>query len=175
MKIIAYSLKNGEMQDENNVRDYWEPVEDDDVALKRYKALLQQDDLYIASLCEIVDSTDYTPNPVVRAACLSSEDSEIPTEEAHVKDVARMAKKPPITKCLDLSTGHLTQETMQNPAHHLTAEYEYGAIFYVPEKISEDCEPDLAVVLKFAQQHGCDLVRFDNLNEVIDELPYFEW
>ena len=83
--------------------------------------------------------------------------------------------KLPISKCLDLSTGHLTQETLNNPTRHLIAEYKYGAIFYVPETVSEDCEPDLAVVLKFAQQHGCDLVRFDSIDEVIDELPYFEW
>lgn len=82
-------------------------------------------------------------------------------------------------KYLDISTAHVTRETMDqaslNP--YFIAEYEYGAFFYVPdgEDIAEDTRPDLAAVLQFAKDNDCTLVRFDCDGGSFAELETYDW
>lgn len=88
---------------------------------------------------------------------------------------------------LDLSTGHLTKETMDNlsydtgrhgwPAMSI-ASYAYGAFVTVPDFKEADCSnlpDDLRAVLRHAYDEGCELVRFDADGEERDDLPTFEW
>ena len=75
---------------------------------------------------------------------------------------------------LDLSTAHLTDETLNDPVHHHIADYEEGLFFYVPEEIDDECPSDLAIVLEYAKINACAIVRFDADGDVIDALPVFE-
>ena len=79
-------------------------------------------------------------------------------------------------KYLDISTTHVKRETM-NPVslHHLIAEYEYGAFFYVPDELDDECPPDLAAVLRFAKDNDCTLVRLDSDGGTFAELETYDW
>lgn len=74
---------------------------------------------------------------------------------------------------LDASTLHVTPTVLDGPRHHCIADYPEGAIFYVPEEIDDDCPADLAGVLVFARQLGCNLVRLDCDAPVVVGLPTF--
>lgn len=84
-----------------------------------------------------------------------------------------------IYTCLDLSTCHVRKETMDPVCRtHLLADYEYGAIYYVPSSelgLDPDTPQDLAVVLGYAMGKGCALVRLDADGETLDDLPTYDW
>lgn len=93
-----------------------------------------------------------------------------------------------ISRYLDLSTGHLKQETMRwlsqadptrsNCAGMTIAAYEYGAFVSVPEEDrigAIDCPEDLKVVLRYARKKGLGVIRFDADAEVLADLIHFDW
>ncbi len=85
---------------------------------------------------------------------------------------------------LDLSTGHLTQTTVQELKCDIfsgitVANYDYGVFVSVPGTsgdIDELTAPeDLKHVLRFAREAGCDVVRFDTDGDTEAALPSFDW
>lgn len=84
---------------------------------------------------------------------------------------------------LDLSTGHLREQTCQQlgdydgvTAHHLT----YGWLLYVRDPDDEpadraDWPDELVPILRLAQACGCAYVLFDADGPQTDDLPVFEW
>lgn len=85
---------------------------------------------------------------------------------------------------LDLSTGHVSKETMTGLSNSsctgiTIANYDYGVFVSVPgedEGIDElECPEDLKVVLRFAKAEGCHLVRFDSDAGTVPNLPSFDW
>jgi hypothetical protein len=100
-----------------------------------------------------------------------------------------------ILQYLDLSTGHVKQETMHTlqklatpywfdsswPAMTI-AGYDCGVFVTVPPlnepdvaKQAENLPPELANVLWGAFRVGAALIRFDADGEIDPTLPYFEW
>lgn len=79
-----------------------------------------------------------------------------------------------INKYLDISTGHLTDETLRNLAHHVISEYDYGCFIFVPDEIDDECPPDLIAVIEYAKKEGCTIIRFDRDGDEIDALPIFD-
>lgn len=77
-------------------------------------------------------------------------------------------------KYLDISTAHLSSETLNGAMHHRIADYDEGVFFYVPEEIDDKCPGDLVTVLKYAKINGCTIVRFDADGDVFDGLPVFD-
>lgn len=53
--VATFSEENGRH------RDHWETAETRAEAERKYRDLLKQDDLYTASICAVVKSTDYEP------------------------------------------------------------------------------------------------------------------
>jgi hypothetical protein len=84
-----------------------------------------------------------------------------------------------IERILDLSTAHVTPETLiHNKVHlYLVADYELGAIYYVPPfaDIDDDLPEDLKLVMKYASINDCLLIRFDADAPFIEALPRYEW
>lgn len=105
--------------------------------------------------------------------------------ETQVKPPAKQATTT--YQYLDLSTGHLSEETMDwineaspNRSHCSglsIAPYEYGAFVSVPgegDSIDDlECSEDLKEVLRFAMGQGCDVVRLDADAGYLSELPMF--
>jgi hypothetical protein len=89
---------------------------------------------------------------------------------------------------LDLSTGHVSEQTMdwlneatpsQSHCSGITvAPYEYGAFLSVPSEAAAiddlECADDLKTVLKYARSIGCDVVRFDSDAMLVAGLQYFD-
>ncbi|HDR9174327.1 hypothetical protein [Burkholderia vietnamiensis] len=89
-----------------------------------------------------------------------------------------------VLRYLDVSTGHVTAETMDwfddGKCSALTvAPYTYGAFVSVPFAASDiddvECPEDLKTVLKFARNLGCDVIRFDADADTLVELPRYTW
>lgn len=88
-----------------------------------------------------------------------------------------------IHQYLDLSTGHLSEDTINDWAkdcpYPVIAGYDYGLIVSVPGEGYVDGESevpaDLRDVLVYARKQGCTMVRFDSDGDVLEELPYFDW
>ncbi len=90
---------------------------------------------------------------------------------------------------LDLSTGHVSEETMHwlgdaTPAKShcmgiTIAPYEYGAFVSVPSDAAAfeelECADDLKAVLHYAKGLNCDVVRFDSDGDTVPGLPHFNW
>ena len=85
---------------------------------------------------------------------------------------------------LVLSTNHLPEEVMgmlgkesvllQN---HLIAPYVYGAFVWVPDasERATSLPEELARVMTYAGERGCQWVRFDSDGPLEDDLPAWEW
>ena len=85
---------------------------------------------------------------------------------------------------LDLSTGHLTQTTVQELNCDIfsgitVANYDYGVFVSVPGTSADidklTAPEDLKHVLRFAREVGCDVVRFDADGDTEAALPSFDW
>ena len=81
---------------------------------------------------------------------------------------------PNIHKYLDLSTGHITKETCNNPPYKV-ADYEYGAMLYVPDEVHSQCPEDLAKVIEYAKKHDCAMILFDRDAGTCEDLPIYDW
>lgn len=87
---------------------------------------------------------------------------------------------------LDVSTGHLSEETrfwLDEGSHGLpmtVAPYEYGAFVSVPNfsemdsDIQAELPEDLRRVLQFAADQECVIVRFDADGETHGDLPFYD-
>ena len=87
-----------------------------------------------------------------------------------------------IHKTLVLSTAHLRSSTCQAlEAAELESwvvaggKTDRGFYIYAHDEIPEGVQPELAVCLTFARQHGCEYVHFDADASDIDQLPTFGW
>lgn len=87
---------------------------------------------------------------------------------------------------LDLSTGHVSQTTMQfieavqeeNCLPMTIANYEYGAFITVPsdfDDLPKGLPKDLKEVLEYANKQGCILVRLDKDADTTTDLPIYYW
>jgi hypothetical protein len=54
--ILAYSLRN---EGTNDVTDHWAAFDDEAQVQRQYDSLLERDDLWSASICAVIESTDY--------------------------------------------------------------------------------------------------------------------
>jgi hypothetical protein len=62
MKLVVYTLMMPTYCSRlkpDDVTDHWEAHDTLEKATARYEALIERDDIYIASICSIVRSTDY--------------------------------------------------------------------------------------------------------------------
>ena len=84
---------------------------------------------------------------------------------------------------LDLSTGHLTQTTVQELKCDIfsgitVANYDYGVFVSVPGTSGDidglTVPEELKSVLRFARSEGCDVVRFDADGDTEAGLPRFD-
>lgn len=89
-----------------------------------------------------------------------------------------------IYQYLDLSTSHISKETMDllstgNKYLGITiATYEYGAFISVPdftEDSPEDLPEDLKNILMHANDLGCFVVRLDSDGNFANGLPVYDW
>lgn len=87
-----------------------------------------------------------------------------------------------IGKYLDISTAHLTPETidnlvMQNVKDVTSFDYPEGQFIVVPDRFSNalDVPRDLMKVFNYAKEQGISLIRVDRDGEEISELPTYEW
>lgn len=95
-----------------------------------------------------------------------------------------------IDKMLTISTAHIpkhTAEALGGLSDHLEAKLhedvmytpwcDYGWVFWASQETGmfEDEHPELAAVLRFAHNYGCDFVRLDCDANPIEALPTFDW
>jgi len=95
-----------------------------------------------------------------------------------------------IDKMLTISTAHIPKHTADAlgglPDHQNAKLYPevvytpwmgYGWVFIAGQDtgLLEDEHPELAAVLRFAHNYGCDFVRLDCDANPIEALPTFEW
>ena len=91
--------------------------------------------------------------------------------------------KLPIRKFLDLSTGHLREETCDqlNALEGLHPyETEHGWFLYATPNAAEyaekhDWPQEVLPILELARANDCDYVMFDADAPEVDGLPYWEW
>lgn len=95
-----------------------------------------------------------------------------------------------IDKMLTISTAHIQRRTAKalgsvgnHPDAVLFSDVVYtpwddfGWIFWADQETAlfEDEYPDLAAVLQFAHNYGCEFVRLDRDAAPIEALPTFDW
>ena len=102
-------------------------------------------------------------------------------------DGADFPNSSSIYKCLDVSTGHLTQETvneldLDNIAYVTAYTYKEGLFIVVPDmdisdvkRAAADWPNDLKDLFAFARRKDCLLIRLDRDSEEADDLPKYEW
>ena len=107
--------------------------------------------------------------------------------EMQKKIIGLSSTAEPIVKMLELSTIHVKQETSKWLDEQVLLscaiitiydKEDYG--WFIPlteETLSEPKVPkDLAIVLKYAKEHGCSWVMFDqDCDEGEVDLPVYEW
>ena len=77
---------------------------------------------------------------------------------------------------LDISTNHITEKTLDsNDNPYLLAEYDSGAIYWVPDEDDDMVPDDLKIVFDYARKSLCSLVRFDADGFQFPELPEYDW
>lgn len=87
----------------------------------------------------------------------------------------------PAFRVADLSTGHLTEETMQNVQADVFsraragAAYEEGCWLFVPEDDDEDEAPSLRAVFSWARANDFEWIRLDADGSRVDALPFYDW
>lgn len=95
---------------------------------------------------------------------------------------------PYVRRFLDCSTAHLPKSEMdaiESSEFIISDANEYGAWVHVPELTNEglidmpdvaaEMFPALVKVMLFANEHGCDWIKFDGDAPEMSELPVFEW
>lgn len=65
MQLIAHTTQKDPDTPGSRMIDHWQVAEDPDEAARIYQKLLDKPDLYSASRCHIIESTDYEPDPGV--------------------------------------------------------------------------------------------------------------
>lgn len=88
-----------------------------------------------------------------------------------------------VIQCLELSTAHITEATANAwPTREdfpLVANYEYGMFVHVPPPDDDErldkLPCDLRVVIEYARERGCTLIRFDKDAYAVEGLSVFDW
>ena len=147
--------------------------------------------LFSPSAEQAFDSPKSTPPADVTAAFLVVRRDavrllmELEVSQALASTLDRQSN---VMRYLDLSSGHVSEETMDwlseaTPARsHCTgitiAPYEYGVFVGVPDDVGNikdlECADDLKAVLRYARQTGCDVIRFDRDGDTVADLPHFD-
>lgn len=91
----------------------------------------------------------------------------------------------PIRNMLDLSTGHVSKETIQFLDEQADSEGEtsfivykkipWGFFFPVFPEERPDLPEDLQRLLNYANDHSCTWIMLDADGEIVDELPFADW
>lgn len=86
-----------------------------------------------------------------------------------------------VIRVADLSTGHVTRETMDDLQADIAAQARAGATYpegcwlFVPEDADEDEAPSLRAVFSWARKNGFDWIRLDADGCRVEDLPFYEW
>lgn len=79
---------------------------------------------------------------------------------------------------LDISTVHITQETLEGSRgdYYRLASYDRGAFFWVPDEDWDEFVPDdLQIIFNHARLNACTLVRLDADGFQFPELEEYDW
>lgn len=94
---------------------------------------------------------------------------------------------PPVTDSvirtfLDLSTGHLREETCRRLGDYegvIAHNLRYGWLLFVPDtadgRDTSDWPDELTTIVRLAQSCGCAYVLLDADGPHVAELPVFDW
>lgn len=90
-----------------------------------------------------------------------------------------------VENILNISTSHVSYQTMQNFKQFLVAEYEYGGVYWIPETPDSDIVTELLAgqeipedfmrLIQYAKSHNCAYMILDSSGEVLDFLPVYDW
>ena len=87
----------------------------------------------------------------------------------------------PSIRVADLSTGHLTAETMSDVIADVACQARAGATYpegvwlWISDERYDDEPPSLLAVQDWARSHGFEWVRLDADGERVAELPFYVW
>lgn len=135
-----------------------------------------------------IDNCSLTPGDASPVGRCPECDSLAYLEEPIRADKAKQSAGS-IFKYLDLVSNHVSQETMEwmgearptelRSSGITIAPYEYGAFVSVPGELEGIdvlvCPDDLKVVLRYAREIECDVIRFDGDASELDGLQLFDW
>ena len=91
-----------------------------------------------------------------------------------------------ITKCMEISTTHITEDTANklrdidtrgNITLSIYDKEEFGWWVYIDNRMNrnESIPDDLWRCIQYAQENGCNWLCLDCDAEVVDELPSYDW
>lgn len=117
----------------------------------------------------------------------SQKDPDIDKYKALLNQIESNPKGYPMLQMLDMSTGHLTRETIEFLEDNCELMLEdrslvvykkdcYG--FLIPvnsESISDQLPRDLFNVLKYAESRQAEWLMLDSDGHIFDDLEFFEW
>lgn len=91
-----------------------------------------------------------------------------------------MAVSNCITKVLEISTAHVSEDTAQWLSQEdcsliVYKKGEYGWIILVPEEEDKTTPQDLHQIFEVARNNGCDWVMLDCDAFTIENLPVYDW
>lgn len=88
---------------------------------------------------------------------------------------------PTVIRVPDISTGHLTEETMQGIIMDVACGARYGATYpegvwlWISDERDEDEPQSLLAVQDWARAEGFSWVRIDADGDRVPELPFYVW
>lgn len=91
-----------------------------------------------------------------------------------------------ITKCMEISTNHITEDTANklrdidtrgNIALSIYDKEEFGWWIFIDYRMkrNDSIPDDLWRCIQYAQENGCNWLCLDCDAEVVDELPSYDW
>lgn len=96
----------------------------------------------------------------------------------------RRKNMPKITKCLELSTAHITESTAnlikkEPNKNNLTLSVfplsVFGYLINVTPTFNTAIPKDLNDCINLAKENNCEWIMFDSDIDPIDDLPKYEW
>lgn len=80
-----------------------------------------------------------------------------------------------VSNYLDISTSHITEQTLTSKSVYKIADYAEGAFFWVDEDLPAHLPKDLYDVMRHALSLKCYIIRFDADGFEFPELPTYDW
>ena len=97
-------------------------------------------------------------------------------------------KKLDITRCLTISTAHISEETNKKLQDEDDKLHDYGDVTVYKKEyvgfwiwcerdfdLSDNIPEDLARCINFTRDHNCEWLCLDCEGDIIDELPSYDW